>query len=589
MVLQLLCLLMGAAGAVLWLNRRHAQRWQAAEQRFATERRQLQDALVIAQAQAEVANRAKGEFIANMSHEIRTPMNAIMGTTYLALRTALSAQQRDYLARIDAASRALLGIINDLLDFSQIEAGTLVLDPAPFSLDGLLADLTDVMALKAQQKGLAFSVAVAPQTPRCLVGDALRLGQVLTKLTANAVKFTEHGEIVVRVTPAAVTAATVQLRFAVSDTGIGMVQEQVERLFQAFAQADGSHTRRYGGTGLGLAICRQLAQLMGGGVEVETVPGRGSTVTVAVTLGIAALDGPPPRLGLRPLAGTWVLVVVADQAIRKALTAMLGAHDVAAVAVHSSAAARQVLAAAAGRDTTFDLVLTDWRVPGLDGIALAGWLKADSRLAQTPVILMVTAHDREDAMTLAGDARVDGVLIKPINESALIATLTELLDPHAGTLGSGAVADIGAIARAMAVVTRAAAALEDALKREALELIPTHLEALEAALTPVLAGLARLPPAPVADDPKVLDPDRLGPVLRQLATLVSHCDMAAAPCLAGLKVTLGAGAWSPLVAQLEHQLGCFEWDSAQEILAALGRALDIDLGPELPTPGVLED
>ncbi|WP_295449390.1 response regulator [uncultured Thiodictyon sp.] len=312
-------------------------------------------------------------------------------------------------------------------------------------------------------------------------------------------------------------------------------------------------------------------------------------MTLTVPLGIAAVDGPAVRLGLRPLAGTWVLVVVADQAIRKALTAMLGAHDVAAVAVPSSTAARHVLAAAAARDTPFDLVLTDWRVPGLDGIELAGWLKADSRLAQTPVVVMVTAHDREDAMTLAGDARVDGVLIKPVNEPTLIATLTELLDPNAGALGSGAVADIGGIARAMAAVTRAAAALEEVLKREARDLIPTRLEALESALTPVLAGLARLPSAPVADAPKVLSPGRLGPVLRQLATLLRHCDMTAAPCLAGLKVTLGAGAWSPLVAQLEHQIDGFEWDCAQETLAALGRALDIDLRPGLPKPGVLED
>ncbi|WP_035678142.1 ATP-binding protein, partial [Azospirillum brasilense] len=273
-----------------------------------------------ARRRAEEASRAKGDFLANMSHEIRTPMNAILGLSHLALRAGPPPRQRGYLTRIRASATALLGIINDILDVSKIEAGMLTLERVPFDLSAVLDMVAGTAALSAEEKGLALRLEVAPDVPTALLGDPLRLGQVLLNLVNNAVKFTESGSVVLGVAaaPRGPEDTETELRFAVRDTGIGMTAEQVARLFQPFAQADSSTTRRYGGTGLGLAISRRLAVMMGGGIAVDSAPGLGSTFRFMVAVGVqddAATALPaladPGLAGLQvdePLRGLRVLV-----------------------------------------------------------------------------------------------------------------------------------------------------------------------------------------------------------------------------------------------------------------------------------------
>lgn len=233
---------------------------------------------------ADAANHSKSDFLANMSHEIRTPMNAIMGMAHLAQRTVLTIQQRDYLNKIDYAAQSLLSIINDILDFSKIEAGKMTLENTPFSLDDVLAHLLDILKVQAEEKNIELEIVIPSETPRCFEGDALRLGQILLNLTSNAVKFTEHGKVTVTVEFQNINQNEVEFLFSVRDTGIGMSGEQINALFQPFSQADSSTTRKYGGTGLGLTISKQLAELMDGKLNVESVYSSGSTFSLDVIL-----------------------------------------------------------------------------------------------------------------------------------------------------------------------------------------------------------------------------------------------------------------------------------------------------------------
>ncbi len=389
--------------------------------------------LALARDAAVAATRAKSEFLANMSHEIRTPMNAILGMSLLAMQSGLNDTQARYVGHVLRAAESLLGILNDILDLSKIEAGHVELEHIEFDLDGVLDRLTTLVGQKAESKGLELVYALPPRLPRRLLGDPLRLGQVLLNLVNNAVKFTEAGQIVVTVSQQARDAHALRLQFEVRDTGIGLRPEEIERIFQAFRQADSSTTRRFGGTGLGLTISRRLVEMMGGSITVESEPGRGSRFRFDVELG---LQDPvePAAPASDTLRGTRVLVVDDNECAGEQLVAMVRAMLLEASSAADGEAALAAIALADAADQAIGLVLLDWNMPGMDGVEVARRLGRMNLRHPPPSVLMVTAFSRDEARRKAEEsgAAVAAMLAKPVTPSNLLDACLQVLLPRGG-------------------------------------------------------------------------------------------------------------------------------------------------------------
>ena len=376
---------------------------------------------------AEAANRAKSEFLANMSHELRTPMNGILGMTELALSTELSPELHEYLSIVKSSADALLVVLNDILDYSKIEAGKIAMDLRPFTVAEMVGDAMKSLAISAHRKGLELAYHLDPEVPPKLVGDSMRLRQVLLNLVGNAIKFTARGEVEVRVGVEGREESGVKLRVSVRDTGIGISPEAQSRLFQPFEQADTSTTRMYGGTGLGLAISRRIVGLMGGEVSVESTPGHGSVFSFTALLGTARGTGEPSAVAsMEDLRGLPVLVIDDNSTSRRIIRAMVQRWGMLAAEAASGMEGLILLEEASQSGHPYRLILLDERMPGMDGIEVIERIRANVRLAGA-TIMMLTSDDQSSSAARCRKMGVEAYLIKPIKPPELLATIRKLL------------------------------------------------------------------------------------------------------------------------------------------------------------------
>ena len=390
------------------------------------ERKRMEEEVLKAKQTALDAARAKSEFLANMSHEIRTPMNAIIGLSHLCLQTRLTSRQKDYIRKVHGSATSLLRIINDILDFSKIEAGRLDMESIEFTLEEVLGSMGSIIALKAQEKQLEFLMETAVDIPPCLMGDPLRLGQILINLANNAIKFTEYGEVVIVTEVVKREESYIQLQFTVRDTGIGMTPEQKARLFQAFSQADSSTTRKYGGTGLGLTISKRLIELMDGSIRVESTPGVGSRFIFDACFGVSNRVVEKSLIPTTDLRGMKVLAVDDNESARNVMSDYLASFTFKVTKAVDGKDAIVAVQEAEMAGEPFDLVIMDYMMPELDGISAAAKIRYELGLSRPPVVIMATAYGEDSVVKRAmQEAQVDGFLVKPINQSLLFESIME--------------------------------------------------------------------------------------------------------------------------------------------------------------------